>query len=196
MSFAANKASKYFGSSFILLVIWHSPHGFRRAVSRTGWMVSTTPVYFLDLGDSVADHSTMFVGVHKGCGEVTKPIKIAFAPLTAPRPMASFLYPPFNKRTHAVSLSRHHMDFGNSGCTASVATVSATPTNLHRAKRIYQLHRHGDNTDISAGAGIYDVDGLCPPFCAPDSNLFASTFGVEFTQDSHALVRPISPYDL
>ena len=67
--------------------------------------------------------------------KVTKPIKISSPPSTAPRTLASFLYPPFNKHNHAVSLSRHHMDFGNGGCTASDATASATPTHLHRAKR-------------------------------------------------------------
>ena len=54
----------------------------------------------------------------------------------------------------------------------------------------------GDDTTISAGAGSNDVDGLCPPFYALNSNLFASIFGVEFTDDSHALVRPISPYEI
>ena len=55
-----------------LQIFWVSIHpscdmalanGFVRSTSRTGWIVSTTSVYFPDMGDSVADSSTFLVGV-------------------------------------------------------------------------------------------------------------------------------------
>ena len=148
------------------------------------------------MGDSVADESTVFVGVHKGCTLNHRAIKVPFPPITAPKPLASFTYIPFNNKQHAVSLGHLHPDFAESGCISSPPTPSATPTQMFRAKRIYQIHRRHDNQLISAGAGVYDTAGLCPPFCATNSNLFASTFGIEFDDESTTLVRPISSYEV
>ena len=132
----------------------------------------------------MADSSTIFVGVHKGCTSNHSDIKVAFLPPKALEPFALFLYKPFNNKEHVIALSIFHKDFLDSGCTASNPTSSETPINLYRAKRIYRIHRHDDNKPISAGAGVYDTSGLCPPFCATNSDLFASTFGVEFDNDA------------
>ena len=78
--FAPNEASKYFGFLFILLATRQSPTAF--VCSSTGWVISTTPIYFPDIGDSVSDDSTIFVGVHKGYAAATKSINISFPSLT------------------------------------------------------------------------------------------------------------------
>ena len=121
---------------------------------------------------------------------------MAFPPPTAPKPLASFLYEPFNKQEHAISLSRSHQDFHSCGCTASNPTPSETPTHLYRAQRVYQLHRSNDNVGISAGACVYDTAALCPPFCATNSNMFASTFGIEYNDGPTTFVRPVASYEV
>ena len=57
------------------------------------------------------------------------------------------------------------------------------------------MHRHMDEISITAGSGIYDGDGLCPPFSSPNTNMFASTFGIEFVHKSNTFVRPFSTYE-
>ena len=169
---------------------------FRRSTSRTGWIISSTTIYFPDFGDSIADNTTVYVGIHKGCTSNHTAINVAFPPQIAPQPLASFLYEPFNVKPHAVSLSRYHADFTDGGCVASDPPPSNTPTQAHRAKKNYLLHRPGDNTNISCGAGVYDTAGICPPFCSPNTNIFGSLFGVEYDDGPDTFIRPIASYEV
>ena len=72
--------------------------GFRHAVQRTGWTFSTTDVYYPDVGDTVADSGTFFVGVHKQASMDHSAIAVPFPPATKPKPLASFVYAPFDKK--------------------------------------------------------------------------------------------------
>ena len=170
--------------------------GFRRAIQRTGWILSTLDAYFPDIGDSIADSATFFVGVHKGSTSNHLQIRVPFPPPKEPQALASFVYPPFNKREHAVSFSRFHQDFPASGCTSSDPPPEATSSHRSRAKCIYNIHRSGDNPHISAGAGVYDTSGLCPPFGTPNPNIFSANFGIEYDDGATTFVRPISPYEV
>ena len=71
-----------------------------------------------------------------------------------------------------------------------------TPTRPYREKCIYKIHRSDKNIGISSGDGVYELSIHCPPFCASNSNVFASTFGVEYEVDGVTLVRPISAYEI
>ena len=53
-----------------------------------------------------------------------------------------------------------------------------------------------DDKDVSVGSGAYCQSGLCPPFCASNSNAFASTFGIEFEFESSRVVRPVSAFEV
>ena len=63
---------------------------FQRSIKRAGWIVSSTSIYYPDLGDSVADKGLFFVGIHKGATNDHAPIRIAMPPLVRPQPLASF----------------------------------------------------------------------------------------------------------
>ena len=145
--------------------------GFRRAVQRTGWVMSTTDVYYPHMGDTVADSGTFFIGIHKGASADQSPIQVTFPPAAQPMSLASFIYAPFNTREHAISLSPHHKDFAASGCVASGPVTAATPTQAHRAKCVCNLHRKGDDTQVAVGEGVDDT--LSPPFCSSNSNAIA-----------------------
>ena len=169
---------------------------FRRSTGRAGWLISSTDVYFPQFGDSLAEGSTVYVGVHRGCTANHDNIRIAFPPPTVPKPLASFLYTPFNNKTHAVSLARSHADFASTGCLASAPPPPATSMHQYREKRLYLLHRSGDNTHVAAGSGVYDTDGLCPPLCSPNTNIFGGNFGIEFQDDTTTYIRPIASYEI
>ena len=95
-----------------------------------------------------------------------------------------------------MSVYHHHKDFYSSGCFASDPVTTATPTRPYRDKCIYNIHCSGENLGISSRAGVYELSGLCPPFCASNSNVFVSTFGVEYEADGVTIVRPISAYEI
>ena len=95
-----------------------------------------------------------------------------------------------------MSVYHHHEDFYSSGCFTSDPVTTETPTRPYRDKFIYNIHCSGKNLGISAGAGVYEISGLCPPFCASNSNVFASTFGVKYEAGGITLVRPISAYEM
>ena len=67
---------------------------------------------------------------------------------------------------------------------------------MQRAKCSYYLHRPGDDKEVIAGAGVYSGTGLCPPFVASNTNMFGSTFGMEFELDGKLCVRPVSAYEI
>ena len=71
-----------------------------------------------------------------------------------------------------------------------------TPTRPYREKCIYKIHRSDKNIGISSGDGVYELSIHCPPFCASNSNVFASNFGVEYEADGVTIVRPISAYEI
>ena len=138
--------------------------GFRRAAEREGWTLTSTEAYYPDMGDSVADSGTFFVGNHRGATSIREPIRVVPPPASQPHSLVSFLYAPFNSREHAVCLSWRHEDFKYSGCKMLAPESVATPLRQHRAKRVCSIYRQGDDTNISAEAGVYDLAGLCPPF--------------------------------
>ena len=99
-------------------------------------------------------------------------------------------------KDYAILLARHQKDFDSSGCSATDPVSTITHTKGRRAKCIYQLHRAMDDKGVSAGSGVYCQSGLCPPFCASNSNAFASTFGIEFDFEGSMFVRPVSAFEV
>jgi len=58
------------------------------------------------------------------------------------------------------------------------------------------LHAWGADATVLAGAAVFPLDSLCPPFDgSPNSNIFRDWFGIEFHADDHTHVRAISPFD-
>jgi hypothetical protein len=157
--------------------------------------MASTDIYYPDMGDSVADTGIFLVGFHKASTKDHTKLNIAMPSVIRPQPLASFVYKPFNSKEYSVSLARNHPDFESTGCTTMDPVSTITHTKDQRAKCIYQLHRSADDKNISAGSGVYCLTGLCPPFCATNTNVFASTFGIEFVVEEDTYVRPVSAYE-
>ena len=162
--------------------------GLRRTIQKTGWILYTNEVYYPYLWDTVANYVNLFIGIHKGSTAFHALVRVVFPPIRKPNQLASFMYATFNRRDYAVSVYHHHKEFSSSGCFALDPVTTANPTRPYRSKCIYNIHCSGKNIGVSAGAGVYELSGLCPPFCASNSNVFSSTFGVEYEVDGVALV--------
>jgi hypothetical protein len=169
-------------------------NGFKRSMQRSGWLMSSTDIYYPDVGNSVADSAAFLLGVHKAATGNHKPIRVAMPPSVCPDSLASFIYKPFNSKEYVISLARHQPDFDLSECTGMNPISSVSDTKDQRDKCIYQMHRACDDKGVFAGSGVYCLSGLCPPFCASNNNPLASTFGIEFSMDEDTFVRPISTY--
>ena len=176
----------------------HAPiTSFRRSLTRTGWILSSTDVYFPQFGDSIADGAQFIIGLHRTASSNHDRILLPTPPPSKPSPLAQFVYAPFNRRDYALSPARLNPAFKDSGLTASAPTPSTSTRTSLRQERAYNIHRPSDDPGITAGTGVYFDTGLCPPFCGPNTNLFGCSFGIEFSipDDSHQFVRSISPYE-
>ena len=88
--------------------------GPRRAIQPTGWIISTSDVYYPDIKDKVSDSGTFFIGINKGRTASHAPVCVVFPTITKPKPLDLFIFAPFNKREYAVSVYRHHEDLSSS----------------------------------------------------------------------------------
>ena len=171
--------------------------GFRYKIESAGWAISSTDIYFPDVGDSVADTGTFFLGVHTGTSPEAEAPMVKFPPNVAPLRLASFAYAPFDSVEYAVCLSWRHKDFESEGNKSSEPKHNETQAKRFISKCIRTVHHPGDDVNISSGAEIYDTAGLCPPFSPSNSNAFGSTLGIEFKdKDGQLYIRPFSAYEV
>ena len=170
--------------------------GFTRAIQRTGWIVTTVHTYYPDLGDSIADEGFFLLAMHKGASSIREKMVTKTPPTVTPMRLSYFMYKPFNKKEFCVSLARYQDGFSETGFSAQDPVSIETATRVQRAKCSYYLHRPGDDKEVIAGASVYSDHGLCPPFVASNTNVFGSTFGVEFELDSKVFVRSVATYEI
>ena len=130
-------------------------YGLRCVIQQPGWILSTNDVYYPDIGDTVVDSGTFFISIHKGSTVFNAPVRVVLPTIKKPKPLASFIYAPFNRREYAVSVSRHHEYFSSSSCFSSDPGTTATPTQKYWGKCIYNIHRSRENLGVFAGAGVY-----------------------------------------
>jgi len=174
--------------------------GFRLVAEKKGWILTLTQVYFPDMGDSVADSGALFAGNHGGATPSREPVRVVPPPASHPDPLASFVYAPFNNREHALCPSWRHESFASSGFRMSEPEEVATPLKPYRARHVCSVYRTGDDINTSAGVGVYNLTGICPPLCPSNSNAFGSTFGIEFEAADRgtpaAFVRLFSAFEV
>ena len=77
---------------------------FTGTLKRAGWVLSSSNVSFPDIGDSVAGECRFIIGVHTSSTSVVEPLMLTMPPATSCKRVSDFLWEPFNKPDHAVSL--------------------------------------------------------------------------------------------
>jgi hypothetical protein len=113
----------------------------------------------------------------------------------SPCPLREFLWEPFNRPEHAISLTRDNADFGkqeNPLTASSPASMQDTSTSI-----IIKYFLHCPNSDISilVGSEVISADEPCPAFNAcPNLNIFQHHFGIEFCNEGCSYIRAISPF--
>ena len=119
-------------------------------------------------------------------------------PMTKPRPLATYLWKPFNKPDYAVSLARNdeHFHSDEDGIIPRTSVTEPQQEDNTQLHVKYFLHPRGTDQSVMAGAAVLAWESICPEFdSSPNDNLFGSYFGVEFTHENWSYVRPFSPFE-
>ena len=118
--------------------------------------------------------------------------------MVQPKPIGAFLWEPFDRDDHSLSLSRDDASFNKDDSNTMIVTIpkQADASSPRRIKIKYHLHRAGMDATILAGTSVLSHDSLCPPFeSCPNQNLFQQYFGVEFHHKESTHVRAISTFE-
>ncbi len=175
----------------------HRVKSFARTLKLAGWFVSMfDDVYFPSNGDTIAGSCHLLCGVHSLCTACVEPFELHPPQPHLPKPLGAYLWEPFNRPEHSVSLGRNDNDF----CRQDVRFTAAEPpgdTPSPRGVDIkYYLHGHGSDESSLSGSAVISVDNLCPPFDAgTNQNMFQHLFGMEFHFENHTHVHGISPFE-
>ena len=175
-----------------------SVKAFIRGLKNAHWKVSSRDTSYVEVGDSVVDSCTIIIAVHSSSASAVEPLSLHTPPLTQAKPLASYLWEPFNKPGHMLCYGRDDADF-NKDDSSRMIVSAPKPADSNGAPRIvvkYNIHRDGADTSILAGSSVISTAGLCPPFEAcPNMNLFQNFFGIEFYFENHTYVRAISTFE-
>ena len=188
-------------SLFVAFVPQHHDHryvsSFVTTLTTSQWLITTTLVSYPTCGDSVADSITVIIGIHSATTPDASQLHLKPPPSIRPPPLATYLWEPFNINTYTVSYAPDDPLFNkNSPSPATVSTPKPGNPDTTTAHLKYHLHLSQADPSCLSGAGVYDINGLCPPFSPTENtNIFGHLFGVEFISDDHTCIRPISQFE-
>jgi hypothetical protein len=145
----------------------HCIKTFTQQLKSAGWcMLFFNNVFFPDLGNSVAGQCNVVIVIHSSCATCVKLLELKPPLPVFPRPIGAFLWEPFNRPEHSVSLARNNNDF----CHQDIKFHATNPpVDAHSDSGVvikYFVHWHGTNESILCGSSIVLSNGLCPPFNA------------------------------
>jgi hypothetical protein len=171
---------------------------FAQGLTNNHWKVSSRDISFVEIGNSIANTCTIIIAVHSSSANVVEPILLTTLPAVPPKPIAAYLWEPFNRPGHSDCFGREDADFNKDKSTLMVASAPKQVDSgaLPHATIKYNLHRVGEDANIHAGSSVLSTNGLCPPFEAcPNRNLFQHLFGIEFHHNGYTYVRAISSFE-
>ena len=130
---------------------------FKRTLKAAGWCISMhDDVLFANVGDSVAGSCSLLFGIHSLCTKKVEPFKLKTPPPIRPRPLGAFLWEPFNRSAHSVSLACKDDNF----CCQDVRFCTALPldtTPIPQGVKVkYYIHGHGSDESSLSGVAMVD----------------------------------------
>ncbi len=171
---------------------------FIRGLTTAHWKVSSRDVSYVEIGNSVVDSCTLIIAVHSSSTSVVEPIVLKMPPTVQPKPIALYLWEPFNRPDHSLSLGHDDNEFNKDESLKMIGSApkQAELDSIPHVVIQYTMHRAGKDAIILAGLSVISISGLYPPFEAcPNRNLFQHFFGIEFQFDGHTYVRAISTFE-
>ncbi len=170
---------------------------FMQQLKLAGWCIlKSNDMFFPTLGDTIPGWCNILSGIHSSCTPCVKPLELKTPPPVSPHPIGAFLWEPFNRHEHLVSLARTNDDF----CPNNDIKFHTTKPTLEVKQKSgatvkYFFHGHGADESTLCGSSVISSDGLCPPFNAGiNQNMFQHLFGIEFHYKNQTHVSGISPF--
>jgi hypothetical protein len=188
-------------SLLIIIAVIHPDHNGRSAKSfslnlrSNGWVISSTDVFYTDLGNTIAGSCCLIIAIHSSCALMVTPLLLKWPPLVPIRPIGEFIWEPFNWPEHAILLACNDADFDKQDLQLKVSTHKLTTNKDSGIIIKYSIHQPDSDNTVIVGSEVISIDGLCPAFNAcPNSNIFQTYFGLEFHYNGHSYIRAISSY--
>jgi hypothetical protein len=186
----------------IVVAIIHPDHdgrsvkSFQSTLKSSGWIIASTNVFYPDLGDTVAGSCRVITAVHSSSASTVDPLLLKRLPPVSPRPLGEFLWEPFSRPKHAISLTRNNADFGKQENPLTASSPASPQDNTTGIIIKYFLHCPNSDISILAGSEVISANGLCPAFNAcPNSKIFQHHFGIEFCHEGCSYIRAILPFE-
>ena len=169
---------------------------FSSNLKSNGWVLSSTDVFYPDLGDTIAGSCRLIIAIHSSCTSTVNPLLLKRPPSVPTRPLGEFIWEPFNRPEHAISLARDDADFNKQDSRLKISNPKLAQNTDRSVIIKYSIHRPDSDDTVLVGSEVLSVDGLCPAFNAcPNSNIFQTYFGIEFNYEGHSYIRTISSYE-
>jgi hypothetical protein len=186
----------------IIVVIVHPDHdghsvkSFQSTLKSSGWIIASTNVFHPDLGNTVTGSCRVITAVHSSSASMLDPLLLKRPPPVSPCPLGEFLWEPFNRPEHAISLTHDDADFGKQENPLTTSSLASTQDNATSIIINYFLHRPNSDISIHVGLEVISANWLCPAFNAcPNSNIFQHHFGIEFCHEGCSYIRAILPFE-
>jgi hypothetical protein len=84
---------------------------FSSNLKSNGWVLSSTDVFYPDLGDTIAGSCCLIIAIHSSCTSTVNPLLLKWLPSVPTHLLGEFIWEPFNWPEHAISLARDNADF-------------------------------------------------------------------------------------
>jgi hypothetical protein len=167
----------------------HSVKTFSLNLKSNGWVLSTTDVFYPDLGNTIAGSCHLIIAIHSSCASTVNLLLLKRPPSVPTHPIGEFIWEPFNRPEHAISLACNNADFDKQDTQLKVSTLKSTPNNDRSIIIKYSIHHSDSDDTVLVGLEMISVDGLCPAFNAcPNLNIFQTYFGLKFNHDGHSYI--------
>jgi hypothetical protein len=133
-----------------------------------------------DYGNSIVGLCQLLIAVHSNTKPGCATLELRPPPWVPPRPLARFIWAPFNRPELSLSYSKDNPSFNihtiNNNriplLRPSAVTISQQDSFGHGVKLSYNLHCEHNNPAVD-GYAVIDVDRLCPAFNQKfNSNVF------------------------
>lgn len=169
--------------------------GFKQSLKRAHWLVTSTPISFPSVGDSISGHTSVVIAVHSSTTPAATALELRQPPTLPHRPITDFIWEPFNTPAYAVASSSSQDNTFENLDTTLPSSTAQDPSDLTTIK--FFLHRRGTEPPTCNGAAVLDLRGCCPGrLSSPNQNLFQHFFGIEYIYSGRTLVRPISQFEV
>ncbi len=173
----------------------HSVKTFSSNLKSSGWILLSTDVHYLDLGNTSAGSCCVITAIHSSCSSTVEPLLLKRAPIVTLSPLGEFVCELFNWQEHAILPAWDDADFAKQDTQLKASTPDSPLNNARGVLVWFSLHCPDTDDSVTLGSESISVDGLCPAFNAcPNPNIFQQYFGIEFHHEGHTYIQVISSY--